>query len=284
MLGAHSFSRLDPDRIEAGLGTQVIGRQIQFWNQVPSTNDLALKAAALSANCGLVILADEQTAGRGQHGRRWIAPAGSSLLISVVLHPVITARPGSPITPGSLSGALICLSAVAVARTIEPDLNRSVSFKWPNDLYLDGRKLGGILVEQVPADVHRSERPAETGVVIGIGLNVHRSPPDDPPLLATHLEQHLSVPPDRSDLVRRLLREMDRLYQQLCQGDWSEIVTGWRERSIHLGQPVSLRTAAGPVSGTVRSLDPVHGACLQLAGGLVREIPAAELLGLEPLS
>ena len=95
--------RLCPDQIEHGLATRRIGRRIAVWNRVTSTNDLAARAGTSSSNDGLVVLAEEQTAGRGRRGRSWTAPPRSSILMSVVLFPpphLLARRPG-PAPPGA---------------------------------------------------------------------------------------------------------------------------------------------------------------------------------------
>ena len=140
--------RLCPDQIEHGLATVRIGRRIAVWNRVTSTNDLAARAGVSSSNDGLVILAEEQTAGRGRRGRSWMAPAGSSILMSVLLFP-----PSNLAVPEAAFGCawLTALAAVATAEVVTAWTGRHARIKWPNDVRIDGRKIAGILVERLVA-------------------------------------------------------------------------------------------------------------------------------------
>ncbi len=142
-------------RARRPLGNAGLGRAFQVWREVSSTNDLALKAAAVRANAGLVIVADSQSAGRGQRGRDWRTPRGSAVLLSVVMFPE---------PPLDRPESLVTVTAVAVARALAPHVDTPPQIKWPNDLYLGNRKVGGILVER------------SVGTVVGIGLNMHAAP------------------------------------------------------------------------------------------------------------
>src|SRR5262249_35096161 len=168
--------RLCPDQIEWGLNSRRIGRRIAVWNRVGSTNDLAAHAAGSSANDGLVILAEEQSAGRGRRGRSWSAPRGSSILMSVLVFP-----PGKLADPGWLT----VLGAVATAEVVEEGVGRPVRIKWPNDVRIEGRKVAGVLAER------------GQGSVLGIGLNVNTAAESFPPELrasATSLRAILGEP------------------------------------------------------------------------------------------
>ena len=132
-------ARLCPDQIEWELGTSRVGRRIAVWSRVTSTNDLAARASASSANDGLVILAEEQTAGRGRRGRAWCTPPRSSILMSVLLFP-----------PPYLDDPawLTAMGAVAVAEVVETWTGCEARIKWPNDVRVEGRKVAGVLVER----------------------------------------------------------------------------------------------------------------------------------------
>ena len=175
--------RLCPDQIEYRLNTRWIGRRVAVWNRVTSTNDLAARAGASASNDGLVVLAEEQTAGRGRRGRSWTSPARSSILMSVLLFPPPHLAPAAP--ESALGCAwLTALGAVATAEVVAAATGRDATIKWPNDVRVNGRKIAGILVERAlvpPASDGRvspaaSSDPTARGVVVGIGLNVnHRA-------------------------------------------------------------------------------------------------------------
>ena len=169
--------RLCPDQIEHRLGTRRIGRRIAVWNRVGSTNDLAARAASTMANDGLVVLAEEQTAGRGQRGRLWTVPPRSSILMSVLLFPPPDL---APLGPEAAAGCawLTALAAVATAELVSSWTGRDARIKWPNDVRVSGLKVAGILVERAlsppcHARADLDQGHSAPGVVIGIGLNAN---------------------------------------------------------------------------------------------------------------
>lgn len=257
-------NRLCPDQIEHELGTTRIGRQIAVWNRVASTNDLAAAAARSRANDGLVILAEEQTAGRGRRGRVWTAPPRSSLLMSVLLFP-----DGPLAEPGWLTA----LAAAAVAEVVSAWSNAPAAIKWPNDVRVLGRKIAGILVER------------GAGAVIGIGLNANVAPDDLPHELrptVTSLRALLDAEIDRSDLARDLIRTLDRLYEDARRNGIGALRATWRERSEHLGRRIQVATADCLHVGTLEDLDPVDGLRLRNDAGASVLIPAASVLKTVP--
>jgi BirA family transcriptional regulator, biotin operon repressor / biotin---[acetyl-CoA-carboxylase] ligase len=290
--------RLCPDQIEFSLDTRLIGRRVAVWNRVKSTNDLALAACASAANNGLVILAEEQTAGRGRRGRSWTAPPRSSILMSVVLFPPA----GAP--TGCGSAWLTALAAVATAEVVTEWTSRAAAIKWPNDVRLDGNKIAGILVERAaltPAHPASSSdlRGADTAgaAVVGIGLNVNVSRDWLPlPLSAAatsiQIERHSAV--DRSLLARDLIRRLDSWYALWCSDGPRALSGAWRSFSEHLGTIVRVTTPGGQKVGTLVDLDLCDGVSLavetkksaiEYAGGAARgmvRVALADVLALEP--
>ena len=251
-----SFPPLVPDTIELGLETQLVGRQIKVWKQLRSTSDLAAQAAASRANEGLVILAESQTAGRGRQGRSWFAPPGSAVLMSVLLFPPDAV---------ALPQALVCLSAVSMAQALDEFVTQPIEIKWPNDLYLAGRKLGGILVER------------RVGTVIGIGINVHDVPRNaDLAAGAVCLQEFAAGPLDRSVLVRRLLQNLDARYREACVSGIDGVVSSWRQRAAFLGEAVEIEVRGQPVSGTLLEIDPLTSLSLRMTHGSVDRFPLNE--------
>ncbi len=254
--------RLCPDQIEHELGTRRIGRRIAVWNRVTSTNDLAAQAASSAANEGLVVLAEEQTAGRGRRGRSWVAPRRSSLLMSVLLFPP---------TPLSATGWLTALGAVAAAEVVAEWTGREARIKWPNDVRVEGQKIAGVLVER------------RNGAIIGIGLNANLRCGDLPATLAlstTSLHELLGGPVDRSELARALIRRLDFWYERGRAEGPETLNPAWRDRSEHLGRAVCVRTPAGPRVGRLDDLDLQRGLSLTLPRGGHGEIPANDVLNL----
>jgi len=282
--------RLCPDQIEHRLGTSRIGRRLAVWNRVGSTNDAAAKGAATIANDGLVVMAEEQTSGRGRRGRSFVAPERSSLLMSVLLFPPSEL---APLGPGSAAGVawLTVVGAVAVAELVSERTGRRARIKWPNDVRVDGRKICGVLVE-------RAIRPPgadgpETAVVVGIGLNVNVAEADFPPELrdaATSLRILSGRDFDRSDLARDLIRRLDHWYDASLREGRSPLSSAWRDGCEHLGRPVRVTAASGALTGRLVDVDLELGLTLEpepppeATGpvGLVR-IPLGAVVSLDPL-
>ncbi len=253
--------RLCPDQIEWELNTRVIGRRVAVWNRVASTNDLAARASGSLANEGLVVLAEEQSSGRGSRGRVWSAPAGSSILMSVLLFP--NASMADP-------GWLTALGAVAVAEVVA-EFGLDARIKWPNDVRLDRRKLAGILVER------------GQGTVLGIGLNVNLGPDDFPEEVrdsATSLRQVVGRALDRSEIARTLIRRLDEYYQQaITHGpDW--LNSSYCRFSEHYWHEVDVTTPAGVVSGRLGKLDLRMGLEVGRSHDDCRSIPTRDVLAI----
>jgi BirA family transcriptional regulator, biotin operon repressor / biotin---[acetyl-CoA-carboxylase] ligase len=249
--------RLCPDLIEWELGTQRIGRRIVVWNRVTSTNDLAARASSSLANDGLVVLAEEQSSGRGRRGRVWSAPSGSSILMSVLLFPSASMED---------RGWLTALGAVAVAEVVAGLDGLDPRIKWPNDVRVGRRKLAGILVER------------GQGTVLGIGLNVNVEDfPEELRESATSLRKLLGRSLDRSEVARALIQRLDFHYAQALDSGPDSLNDPYRERSEHLGHEVEVGTANEVIVGRLVDLDLREGLALELADGSRRQVAGRDV-------
>lgn len=241
----------------------------RWLGRVDSTNLIARDAARAGAPEGTLIVAEEQRAGRGRLGRRWQAPYGSSLLVSLLLRPPATVYPA----------LLPFLTAVALAETMEQILAVQPALKWPNDVQVDGRKLAGILAE---SDYTGDQLDA---VVVGVGLNVNIPrellAPIAPP--ATSLLIELGRPVERVPLLAAFLARWENRYRALLRGE--SPVPAWRTRAPMLGAPIEVRPAEGS-SWSGIALDVTDNGALLVrdAAGLVRTVHAADVSvrGTEP--
>lgn len=223
---------------------------VQFFDRCASTNSVALEAAARGAAEGALFVADEQTAGRGRHGRAWAAPAGSSLLLSLVLRPAVP--------PASLS-LLPLLAGLVLAEVVSPHLPGAVvALKWPNDLLVDERKAAGILVEA-----------SDGAAVVGIGLNVDWRGVTRPAELsgAVSLAEVAVHDVDRWRLLAGLLGVFSRRYDQ-----WRELpaafLDGYRRRCATLGRAVRVTTLDGAaVEGQAVDVDGRGALVVRTDGG-----------------
>ena len=239
---------------------------VLYYPTIGSTNDIA----ASHALEGLVVVADEQTAGRGRRGHTWFSPAGSGLYVSVVLRPA-RAR----IDPARATSLLTIAAGVAIAEGVEAATGLAIHLKWPNDLYIGHggrRKLAGILAEASPAGA------APHLIVLGYGINV--GPMAYPPELAdraTSLESELGRPIDRRHVFAETLVALSRRYEHLLAGEFDAILDAWRARAPRaIGARVAWTTPTGQQSGTTDGIDD-HGALLVRVGARTERIVGGEL-------
>ncbi len=211
------------DDITQGLTTGVVGSRVVCLDSTDSTNLRARELADQGTPEGTVIVADQQTAGRGRQGRSWRSEPGTSLLFSVLLRPSL---------PPDQRVLLTFAAATAVAEAVERVTRRPPETKWPNDLLLGGLKFCGILLEGTLGR-------AQTGsVIVGIGINVNQtSMPDGLRLPATSLRMVTGAPVDRITLLRSALGSLDRWYASLQQGDAGAVLNAWRARCRMFGRP-----------------------------------------------
>jgi BirA family biotin operon repressor/biotin-[acetyl-CoA-carboxylase] ligase len=271
--------RLCPDQIEHELGTDRVGRRIAVWSCVSSTNDLAAGACGSISNDGLVVLADEQTAGRGRLGRSWTAPPRSSILMSVLLFPSHKLDHSGPEAERDVAW-LTAIGAVATAEVVSAWIGRAAAIKWPNDVRIDGRKIAGILIERpasqglaastASATAGGGRRPPDEpgrAAVIGIGLNVNLNAdafPTDLLARATSIQIERGGPVDRSEVARDLIRRLDHWYRAVRSVGCAGLNAAWRDRSEHLGRVVRVTYSGGSRSGRLVDLDLQRGLTLDV--------------------
>ena len=267
-------SRLCPDMIEHELRTRTIGRRIAVWNRVGSTNDLAARAASNIANDGLVILAEEQTAGRGQRGRLWTAPAQSSILMSILIFPpanlrIESGRPRRLCLAHRAGGGLDSRTRGRLERSRRPhQVAQRRSRGGPQNRRHPGRAPHSHpTTSRVPTPRIQRRDP---GVVIGIGLNVNvpeESFPSDLRPRATSLAiLGRGEPIDRSRLARDLIRRLDGWYEHI-KSEGPGVLNGpWRARSEHLGNMVRITTRDEELHGRLVGLELDRGLTVELNG------------------
>jgi BirA family biotin operon repressor/biotin-[acetyl-CoA-carboxylase] ligase len=219
-----------------------IGRRILRLPTAGSTNSVAAAHAGDLANAGLVVLADHQTAGRGRLGRSWSSPPGAGVLMSLLLFP-----------PEELQrpALLTTYAAVAVCQTIFDVAGLQATIKWPNDVHVRGKKVCGILIEQMQNSL---QTPA---VIIGIGLNVNtpaQAFEDAGLTMAASLAVLASSSFDRDHVTEVLLSHLDRDYADLLVGKLVDLESRWRWHSGLLGRPVCVQAHAGERRGRLIEL------------------------------
>jgi BirA family biotin operon repressor/biotin-[acetyl-CoA-carboxylase] ligase len=194
--------RLSAAKLRAGLGHCTIGREIIVLDETTSTNDVVLQMAYEGASEGVVVFAEHQTAGRGQRGNAWESSAGKGLLCSILLRPNVAVHDSARLVDWAVKG---------IAWTIESACFCTATIKPPNDIYIDGRKVAGVLVEM------RAQLGAPYLAVVGIGVNVNQTLDDFPEEIrerAISLAIVLGGPIERNTLAIALLRNLDQWYRE----------------------------------------------------------------------
>jgi BirA family transcriptional regulator, biotin operon repressor / biotin---[acetyl-CoA-carboxylase] ligase len=235
-------------REEWHLDTQRLGRRVLVYDCCDSTSTRVEALASDTANDGVVVLAREQDAGRGQYGRTWTCPSGAGVLMSVLLFP-----------PPALNRApiLIAWAAVSVCELIKKVTSLETQIKWPNDILLGGKKVCGILIEQ------------GQGTVAGIGLNLNQpaslfAAADLP--LATSLAIATGQTRECEEVARQLIVELDAQYERLWQGDLETLESRWKWRLGLVGKRVKAECAHNFLEGTLGDVG-FDGVKLTLADG-----------------
>jgi BirA family biotin operon repressor/biotin-[acetyl-CoA-carboxylase] ligase len=242
-----------------------LGVSVTYFPVIGSTNDVAARLASQSDCEGAVVVADAQTAGRGRLGREWFSPPGSGLYVSVILFP------GRAATDRRRAVRLLTLAAgVALAEAVGIASGLAADLKWPNDLFLGGRKLAGILAEATGG--------AEDPVVLGYGVNVSAATyPAGLNDRATSLEWELGRPVDRGLLFAETLAALARRYDDLLVGRFDAILDAWRARApSSAGATVRWTTVSGPMAGVTAGIDD-DGALLVVVGDRIERVVAGEL-------
>ncbi|MCL5734691.1 MAG: biotin--[acetyl-CoA-carboxylase] ligase [Actinobacteria bacterium] len=225
------MDRIDRESVAPIIRTRCFGRHLVCLDATSSTNNVARAMALEGAPEGTLVLAEEQRAGRGRLGRRWLAPPGGCLLMSLLLRPPI---------PPSEAFALTILAGTATARAVERATGLPCQLKWPNDVLVRGRKMAGILCE-MSATGDRLD-----WAVLGIGLNVNLDPALYPEIAATatSVSHELGRSLPRLLLLATLLDELEADYFRFLRDGLAAIRSEWRRRLATLGQWVSVEDGA----------------------------------------
>lgn len=246
------------------MDTGFTGNRRVVLEKIDSTNEEAGRLAKSGARHGTVVLAKEQTAGRGRRGRSWYSPPGTSIYMSLLLRPAIV--------PGQAS-MLTLVAALAVNGAIEEQCGLTPMIKWPNDLLLKEKKVCGILTEM------SLNKDAVDYVIVGIGVNVSQSEfPEDIRGMATSLEKESGSSVDREGLIEAILKHMDGCYARfLAAGDLSGLQQEYNERLINRGRPVRVLDAQGELSGEALGIDPAGELLIRQEDGEVKSVCAGEV-------
>ena len=246
-----------------GLETQSMGRKVAYWPEIGSTNDEARRLAGEGVTEGTLVITEYQSRGRGRLDRSWVAPRGSSLLMSIVFRPELAAHQVQRLT-------MSC--GLAVAGAIELQTGLRAGLKWPNDVVIGGAKVGGILTE-----IGLEGAQVEFAVV-GIGLNVNLDPallPADLPMPATSLCHELATDVARLPLLWTLLQKIEERYSALKVGQSPHME--WAGRLVTLGKPVTVSGTGSVLDGMAEGVDADGALLVRLADGRLERVLAGDV-------
>jgi BirA family biotin operon repressor/biotin-[acetyl-CoA-carboxylase] ligase len=246
--------------LQRRLTTEFVGRAAVYQASVGSTMDVAREEAEGGAPDGMIAVADEQTRGRGRRGRSWVSPPGANLYVTVVLRPdEATARTLAMITP-----LAVCEAADAVAGV------RS-SVKWPNDVLIGGRKVGGVLI-----DIRFADSEVEYALV-GVGINVNFDPEqyDEISSSATSLKREAGRELSREEVLAAFLERLEKLYTAARRGE--SAYDAWKSRLETLGRQVTVRLDGGVEEGVAEDVDAEGNLLLRRDDGSIVPLAAGDV-------
>ena len=256
---------LAPSLILEELAGNEIGHRIVHYFRTDSTNNVALSLAAKEEPSGTVVVAEEQTAGRGRLGRSWYSEPTNGIYTSIILRP--------PLAPAA-APVLTLMAGVAAHQAIRATTELSVDIRWPNDLVLNGKKVCGILTE-MSAELDRLH-----AVVLGIGINVnHREMPPELKAIATSLRIEGRKSYSRAHLLVTLLKELERHYRLLLAEGNNAIIARWAAASTYAeGKRVRVRANTGESLATTAGVEPSGALRVRYDDGREESLHAGEIV------
>lgn len=245
------------DEVESLLQTKTLGRRVIYLTSTTSTMEIARREADESAEEGTLVIAEEQSAGRGRFGRKWVSPTGQNLYLTMLLRPDVARL-----------RRLSIISPLAVCRAVEATTTLRPQIKWPNDVLVGGRKLSGILIES------ESSGAEPRCALVGIGLNVNfRTDDTEVASVATSIAREMDGEMSREHVLAALLNEFEALYE----GPSELAHVEWRARLETLGREVTVTFREERHTGLAEDVDAEGNLLLRTADGSLMTLEAGEV-------
>lgn len=250
--------------IEAHLSTKKLGRPLELMESVPSTNTYIKGLDTASVPEGFAVVANEQTGGRGRLGRTFHSPAHEGVYLSVLLKPELDLHHVPLLT--------VC-AAVAVSQAVEQVCAVSTSIKWVNDIYVQGKKLCGILSEAfISAELRTTEY-----VIVGIGINTG-APPADVKDIATSIQEITGRRGLRNRLIAEVLNQFEKIYLDFLEGEKrAALLSAYSAKLLYGGREVMVAEAGASYTATVLGIDETGALLVRLPEGIVHRVIAGEI-------
>ncbi|MEH7236558.1 biotin--[acetyl-CoA-carboxylase] ligase [Bacillus sp. JJ1562] len=257
--------KISGNEIQLGLETKSFGRNIHFEESVTSTQKIAHKLAYEGAIEGTLVVAEEQTTGRGRLDRAWYSPKHTGVWMSMILRPQI---------PPSQAPQLTLLAAVGVVQAIQEVTGLEPDIKWPNDILIHQKKIVGILTEL------QAETDRINSVIIGIGINVNQELSQFPESLhsiASSLAIEKGGKIDRAKLIQVILLKIEKLYKEYLQHGFKVVKLLWESYATSIGKQIIARTLSGSIEGKAIGINEEGVLLLEDAAGDVHHIYSADI-------
>ena len=260
-----STDLLVPEEINFDLPTNVIGKRIMHLAEVDSTQNIADKLARDGAEEGTCVIAEKQTSGRGRKARNWASPFKDGVYISIILRPNL--KPLHIIQIPLIAG-------VALVKAIQKTTNLEPSIKWPNDIFLSGRKVAGILTE-VNCDIDTVHY-----IVLGMGINVNTrksSLPKEVKAIATSLSEECGHEVSRVDFLKNLLLELENVYSDFVANGFENTGKQWMAYNNTIGSLITVNDGQNVFEGKAVRIDEDGFLIIQTEDGLTQRIISADV-------
>ncbi len=234
--------KLNESTIKWGLATKWLGKRIEFKQEVASTQDLAHTLARKGAEHGTVVTTNKQLSGRGRMDRRWVSDHDGGIWMSLILRPNIPPHQASQMT---------LFVAVTLVDTLERVTGQKIQIKWPNDLFIDGKKISGILTEM------QAELEAIQYLIIGFGINVNQLSKDFPESLegkSTSLRMESGQEWNRQAIIQNVLRDFEIAYQTYLDTGFEPIKEKWLAHAYRLNEKIHVKTSQEDYVATVKGI------------------------------
>lgn len=251
--------RLQPDFLKERLAASFFSSSIHYHPSMDSSNALARTLATQGAPEGTLVITEEQTAGRGRRGKSWVSPPGANLLFSLLLRPPLE---------GERVFVLTMVLALAGLKAVKTVSGVKAMIKWPNDLYVETRKLAGILTE------FSVKGKKVDWVVLGMGMNVgwHPEVPEGSGAPATSLLEETGQRVSRNDLLLEILTGFEALYRDVLRGNMQPLYEEWNKNCVILGKAVVIEFDRERMEGRALRIDDCGALIVEDATGNERRI------------
>ncbi|EHQ88208.1 biotin--[acetyl-CoA-carboxylase] ligase [Desulfosporosinus youngiae] len=243
----------------------LLGKELHIYREVSSTNSIAKQMAKSGAREGTIVISGTQSAGRGRMQRKWFCPPGKGLLLSMLLRPKISVQ---------FIPQLTLLTAVVVAETIKKVTGCTAGIKWPNDIYINNKKVCGILAET------SFSRTNVEHVIIGLGLNVNLNTDQLPPDCkdtGTSLSIELGQRVSRISLLKQFITSWDEHLQSFMKEGHPYLRSKWLENNVTIGKKVSINKRDGSLDGLAVDVSEKGGLIVRLSDGSLQEFLAEDV-------